>query len=96
MKTLITAAAITMIATTATAQSICGPREKILEVAKEKYNEDPVSAGVAVNGQLVELLLDREDGSWTIIVSRGDGVSCVATTGEAWMEVDAVPSGPSY
>jgi hypothetical protein len=42
--------------------------------------------GLANNGTMLEIATSGE-GSWTILVTRPDGVSCVVATGEAWERV---------
>ena len=43
--------------------------------------------GLTESGAVLEVLASTV-GSWTILITRPDGVSCVVTSGEAW---DTVP-----
>ncbi len=44
---------------------------------------EEVAMGLVSNGSINEVLASK-DGSWTIIVTRPDGMSCVVAAGEAW------------
>ena len=67
-------------------QSVCGDRNTFLEKLNATYGEQPVGMGLANNGTMLEIATSGE-GSWTILVTRPDGVSCVVGTGEAWERV---------
>ncbi len=65
------------------AQSVCGDRSTFLESLDASYGEQPIGMGLASNGTMLEIATSGQ-GSWTILVTRPDGVSCVVATGEAW------------
>jgi hypothetical protein len=65
------------------AQSVCGDRNTFLEKLNSRYGEGITGMGLANNGTMLEIATSQQ-GSWTIIVTRPDGVSCVVATGEAW------------
>ena len=87
------AAIVTALALPAAAQTVCGEREKFIDGLSSSYAESPVAAGLASNGNVVEVLAS-EHGSWTIIVTRPNGMSCVIASGEAWQDVRRVAQGP--
>jgi len=45
--------------------------------------------GVSTNGSLVELYTS-ENGTWTLMLTRPDGVSCLIAAGQNWEAFDAV------
>lgn len=93
--TLLAAAFATLVFTTpATAQSICGERSRFVDQLREQYGERPTSVGLAANGTLLEVMTS-EKGTWTIMVTRPDGVSCVVATGNAWETLPKVALGPA-
>jgi hypothetical protein len=58
-----------------------------LRVLKEKYDETPVAAAIADNGEaVIELTLSPNGDTWTILVDRPDGTSCVLGSGRAWLQ----------
>lgn len=67
----------------AAAQVLCGERAAVLAGLAERFAEQPAAAGLAANGQVVELLV-APDGSWTLLLSRPDGVSCLIGGGVGW------------
>jgi hypothetical protein len=49
--------------------------------------------GLVSNGAVLEVLTS-DKGSWTIIVTRPDGTSCVVAAGEAWENLPKLVAGP--
>ena len=64
--------------------SNCGPRADLLKQLSSKYRESPVAIGVADNGSLLEVLASTDGATWTALVSRANGYSCVVMSGEDW------------
>ena len=65
---------------------ICGPRAKVISQLAQKHNEKPVSMGLASNGTVVEVL-NSPDGTWTIVMTAPNGVTCLLVAGEYWRDV---------
>ncbi len=84
----------TSLALPASAQSVCGERSKFLEHLGSKYQEGPVAMGLVSDGNVLEVLAS-DGGSWTIIVTRPDGKSCVVATGDGWEDVPLLIAGPT-
>jgi hypothetical protein len=80
--------ALTLMAATSTAaaQSVCGTRETLLKQLSSEYQEAPAGIGLASNGSVVELLTSK-GGTWTLMVTRPNGTTCLIGTGEAWQPV---------
>jgi len=87
------AVAAVLISAAAGAEGVCGSRQAALDYLLSRYREVPRAMGLAADGRLVELLV-APNGSWTLLVSRADGLACVVATGEAWEQVPAPPEGP--
>ena len=66
----------------------CGPRERVLTTLAEKYHETRRSIGLATQGRVMEVFASDESGSWTIIVTMPNGVTCLVASGQAFEEVD--------
>ncbi|CAA7614166.1 hypothetical protein [Magnetospirillum sp. UT-4] len=75
------------------ADSICAPREVLLASLSREYTEAPKAIGLANNGAVVELLTAPDGGTWTILMTRPDGTSCVVAAGEAWDTLPQVAGG---
>jgi len=67
----------------ALSQALCAEREAVLAGLVDRFGEIPAAAGLAANGAIVELLVSPS-GSWTLLISRPDGLSCLITGGDGW------------
>ena len=99
MKALLTAvtlAALTgpVLVQTAAAQSqaTCRPRQEVVQVLEDTYEESRRAYALIDPTQMLELFA-AESGSWTALVTRADGVSCLVASGTAWTEADAEAAG---
>jgi len=71
-------------ASAAAAPFICGPRESIEARLAETYSERPMAMGLSTEGWVVEVFTTRHGGTWTIIATSPNGVSCISTFGQNW------------
>lgn len=72
----------------------CGDRDKIVAHLAETYGEGRVSVGLAENGAMVETFASPETGSWTLLVTSPQGLTCLLASGESFEPVsEVVPSG---
>ena len=67
----------------AQAQTMCGERRAVVANLEQTYSEAPVSIGLASNGAVIEVLASPS-GSFTIILTQPNGLSCVMAAGENW------------
>jgi hypothetical protein len=82
----LTAFANTTFVSTAMAQAVCSERARFLEQLAGNFAENTVALGLVNNGSVLEILTSKK-GSWTIIVTKPDGMSCVVATGSSWENV---------
>ncbi len=87
------AALIAAMASPLSAQMVCGDRGDVLGSLAQKYEEHPVSMGLANNGSVLEVLASTA-GSWTVMLTRPDGKSCLLVTGEGFENVPKLVKGP--
>ena len=66
----------------------------MLGLLAERYQERPIAVGVTSEGSLVEVLTDAKGGTWTIIVTSPEGMSCLVLSGEGWQEKLQVAQEP--
>ena len=64
----------------------CADRNVIVDRLGSKYSETSVSMGLANDGSMIEVFASPA-GTFTIIVTRPSGVSCIIATGDAWETV---------
>lgn len=62
----------------------CLPREALIERLAGRYNEQLAGGGLQSPLQLLEVWASYETGSFTVFVTRPDGVSCIVATGQNW------------
>ena len=62
----------------------CGPRKEVVDQLAAKFGERPVAIGLSDSGRLVEVLAGQPGGTFTVIVTTPQGVSCIVLAGDAW------------
>ncbi len=65
----------------------CGKRDEMLGHLSGKYDEEPIAMGLATNGSLVEVLASSAGGSFTIVYTTPDGLTCMVAAGSNWETV---------
>ncbi len=100
MKSSLAALAALVVAapTLAAAQvPICTHRNEIVKLLTESLHEQPVAAGLAESGRVIEVYANAERSSWTMIVTSPTGTACVVAAGEHWEDLirTAVPGKPT-
>ena len=80
-------------ASTATAESRCGPHGEIIKVLAGKYQEQRRALGLINEKAVMEVYISPK-GTWTMLVTDHAGVSCVLAAGESWDEVPVPVAGP--
>ena len=72
----------------------CTTRSEVVERLAGDYAETPVAVGLASTGAVVEVFTSGDGSTWTIIVTRPEGTSCLVAAGEAWMTLPVKVKGP--
>jgi hypothetical protein len=62
----------------------CLPHDEMLKHLSQQFKEKPVAMGVSDNGSLLELFATPDGATWTALVTRPNGVSCVVMSGDTW------------
>jgi len=95
--TLLAAGACLAVSIPAQAQMQCHQHKEVLGKFADTYKEAPVAGGLTQDGRLLQVLSSGDDGTWTIVLSKPDGVTCVIMAGEAWRKLDPKPAqkGPN-
>jgi hypothetical protein len=71
----------------------CADHAQIVERLATSYGESRQSVGLSSDNAMVEIFASAETGSWTIVVTRPDGPSCLIAAGQSFQQVaDAVPN----
>jgi hypothetical protein len=72
----------------------CHSHADLTAMLNQKYAEQPSALGVQSNGHLVEVFVSNDGTSWTIVVTRPDGWSCIVAVGEHWEALPNPVTGP--
>ncbi len=71
--------------------AVCMERSLALKLLKKDYNEEVSSLGITNNGFLLELTLSPSKDTWTLLLHKPYGDSCVVFSGENWRDSDRGP-----
>ncbi len=85
MKKLLLATVVALVSTTAVAQSgvVCGDHAAFLKKLDAQHKEAPAAVGLAADGRMIEVIAS-EDGSFSILLTTPNKMSCMVVTGEGW------------
>ncbi len=62
----------------------CAPRHVVLEKLSDQYGESRQSIGIDARNVVLEVFASDKTGTWTIIMTASDGMTCVVGSGEAF------------
>ena len=97
-KRLFTAALLLGVAGTApplyAQQLSCSTRASVAERLSDKYNEHVVAGGLQNSERLVEVWASPETGTFTIIMTTAEGLSCIVASGTNYHQSQLAPSQP--
>jgi hypothetical protein len=62
----------------------CDVRERVVKRLHDSYGETLQGRGVQSSTTVIEIYASDEHGTWTILQSRVDGMSCVVAVGQGW------------
>ena len=86
-------ASVLALAPPAQAMEICRDRHSLTALLESEHKEHHQASGLQASYQLLELWVSEETGSWSILVTRPDGQSCIVASGSAWTPQDPAPKG---
>jgi hypothetical protein len=70
-------------ATAAVAQPNCGRRNELIKILDQTYHEASTGLGT-INDLAVIEVFTSEKGTFTILASQANGISCIIATGQNW------------
>ncbi len=79
----------------AQAQMACGTRDSVITKLGEKYGEVRRGGGLAGQTAIFEIWASEATGTWTILKTAPDGMSCIMAVGDGWQDDagEAIPAG---
>ena len=75
------------------AQSNCGARDSVVDKLAVKYGEAFAGGGLQNAESVFEVWSSEEKGTWTILLTRADGISCIVAHGTNWQVPDQLIAG---
>jgi hypothetical protein len=82
-------AATLALPTLASADAICAKRDSMIERLKERFGETERGMGLSGSEAMVEVWSSKKTGTFTIVMTRPDGIACVLATGDSWVDAAA-------
>ena len=76
----------------ATAQQQCADRNVVTERLTANYGESFAGGGLRNSESIFEVWMSEESGTWTIIMTTPNGLSCVMAAGTDWRST--LPDAP--
>ncbi len=64
----------------------CGDRDFVTQRLEQKYGESRQGIGLVGDNKMLELWRST-DGTWTVLMTRTDGVTCIVAAGNSWNEM---------
>ena len=78
----------------ATAQNTpCAERTNVVDTLDSQYKESPRAIGLVSQKAVLELFVS-DSGTWTVVVTDPQGVSCVLAAGQSWEEIPVASNAP--
>lgn len=71
----------------------CAPRSEMIAALTQRFGEVQRGAGLVDAAQLIEIWSAPGSGSWTVLVTRVDGRSCILASGRHWRDAPKPPVG---
>lgn len=68
------------------AQTLCAERDSVVKKLETGYGEAFAGGGLQNASRIFEVWLSEEKGTWTILMTKSDGTSCIMATGTNWRE----------
>jgi hypothetical protein len=61
----------------------CGKRADVVKMLRDSFGETQIAQGLANTGSVAEVFISSK-GTWTIVATSPNGLSCLVGAGESW------------
>lgn len=65
----------------------CAPRASVVERLNIQFKETLTAQGLQNGNALIEIFASKDTGSFTVLMTNPNGVSCVVSTGSHWLPI---------
>lgn len=76
-----------------TQQMLCNKRSEVMKNLSANYREAPTALGMASNGGVLEVMTSKDGKTWTVLLTKPDGTSCLVAMGNSWENVKFMAAG---
>ena len=76
-------------------QNNCLPHEQAITKLAGEFDERMASQGLVQGGKAIIEVFVSKAGSWTVLATDTDGISCMVANGEAWTPVATFVGNPA-
>ena len=66
------------------AQTNCAPRDMVLTRLQASFGETLTAGGLRSQSQVLEVWASDATGTWTVLMTTADGMTCVMASGTNW------------
>lgn len=84
---------MTVVITGSSHAAVCTKRTKLLGVLDGKYAEQRQAIGLISQSGVLEVFAS-DKGTWTVVVTNPNGMSCIVASGDAYEQVPRVINRP--
>ncbi len=71
----------------------CAPRDVVVQKLTQKFSESRRGIGLIRQTAVMEIFASEDSGSWTILITRPDGISCLIAAGQDYQtRADTLPA----
>ncbi len=74
------------------ASNLCTKRTSMVKALSKKYEEQRRGMGIASKAGVMEFYVS-EKGTWTMLMTMPNGMSCILAAGKDWEEIAVTPIG---
>ncbi len=73
----------------------CARHDDAVSKLAQTYGEAPIALGLSPQGQTVTEVFVSQSGTWTILVTRTNGISCIVAAGDNWTDITNLAGDPT-
>ncbi|HUE47295.1 MAG TPA: hypothetical protein VMO81_13675 [Aestuariivirgaceae bacterium] len=81
------------VATVQAQDTPCAERTNVVDTLDTQYKESPRAIGLVSQEAVLEIFVS-DTGTWTVVVTDPQGVSCVLAAGQSWEEIPLASNAP--
>ena len=88
MKYLLVGVSLLLLSSKAHAQE-CYETQQLEQLLRDNYQESRQAIGMVNDNQgIVQVFVNPDTGTWTLVATGANGVSCVAVAGDNWQAIE--------